>query len=276
MSKSLVHIIKSTGDVVPFSIEKLQNSLRKSGADEDTVNKLSDEVTAYLREGMTTREIYKLAYKLLKRKHRQFASKYSLKRAIMSLGPTGFPFEKYLGEILKSIGYQVKLNQVIKGQCVDHEVDIVVENEHSVCIIECKYHNSQNIHCDVKIPLYVNSRYLDLKPALEQKGKEYKGWVATNTKFTTDAILYGNCAGLFLLSWDYPRKGSLKELIDEHKIYPITCLSRISNKEKQQLLDKGIVLCKDLITKPDLLPAIMITENRIGNIINEALNLGNS
>jgi ATP cone domain len=273
MSENIVHIIKSTGVVVPFSIEKLQRSLRKSGADEATVSGLSAEVESCLHEGMTTRDIYKLAYKLLKRKHRQFASKYTLKRAIMDLGPTGYPFEKYLAEILKTIGYEVKLNQVVKGQCVNHEVDIQAENGKSINVIECKYHNSQGIHCDVKIPLYVNSRYLDLKQTLAKDGKEYKGWIATNTKFTNDAIQYGICAGLILLGWDYPQKGSLKDLVDEYKIYPVTCMSTISSKEKLQILDKGIVLCRDLVSAPAILSGIMITENRIGNIINEALSL---
>jgi hypothetical protein len=38
-------------------------------------------------------------------------------------------------------------------------------------------------------------------------------WIATNTRFSKDAVTYGNCAGLKLFSWDYPLKGGLKELV---------------------------------------------------------------
>ena len=271
MAQKLIHIIKSSGNVVPFSVDKLRKSLRRSGANEDTINDITNQVTDQLHEGMTTKEIYRLAYRLLKKKHRPVASKYTLKRAIMDLGPSGFPFEKYIGEVLKNSGYQVKLDQVINGQCINHEVDIFAEDEKTICIIECKYHNSQALHCDVKIPLYVNSRYLDIKAVNDQNGKEYKGWIVTNTRFTTDAIKYGACVGLYLLSWDYPQNGSLKELVDKQKIYPVTCLTTLSKKEKNSLLERSVILCKDLVAKASVLSEIMVTEARIGNIINEAL-----
>lgn len=268
-----IHIIKSTGDVVPFSVEKLQRSLRRSGANEDIIKDITAQVTSVVHEGSTTREIYRLAYGLLKKKNKPVASKYTLKKAIMDLGPTGFPFEKFISHLLKNMGYSVKINQIISGQCVNHEVDIVAEDEQTICIIECKYHNSKTIPCDVKIPLYVNSRYNDIKAGSGRRDKEYKGWVVTNTKFTTDAIKYSACIGLTLLSWDYPHSGSLKDLVDQQRIYPITCLSSISKKEKQALLEKGIVLCKELVTKANVLSEIMVAETRISNIINEALNL---
>ncbi len=275
MPQKLIHIIKSSGDVVPFSMEKLERSLSRSGANQDTINSVTTEVGSMLHEGMTTRDIYRLAFRLLKKKHKPVASKYTLKRAIMDLGPTGFPFEKFVSEVFKSSGYTVKTDQVINGQCVKHEVDIYAENAKTVCIVECKYHNSQSIPCDVKIPLYVHSRFMDIKTANSKDSRDYMGWVVTNTKFTTDAIKYGNCIGMHLLSWDYPQNGSLKELVDKQKLYPITCLTSLSRKEKQSLLEKGIILCKDLVSKSAVLAEIMVTEARMGHIINEAITLTN-
>jgi Holliday junction resolvase len=272
MAQKLIHIIKATGDVVPFAIEKLRHSLHRAGAGEEAVNDITSQVKRQLHEGMTTRDIYKLAFSLLKKKHKPAASKYTLKRAIMELGPSGFPFEKYVGELLKKMGYHVKLNQLITGKCVTHEVDLIAEKEKTTCIIECKYHNSQALSCDVKIPLYVNSRYNDIK-AVQEKATEYRGWVVTNTKFTTDAVKYGICAGLYLLSWDYPHNESLKELVDKHKIYPVTCLTTISKKEKQSLIALGVILCSELLSRANVLSEIMIPEIRIGNIVNEAMTL---
>jgi len=266
-----VNIIKSSGNVVPFSIEKLQQSLRRSGANEDTIRDISGAVEDHLHEGMTTRNIYQYAYKLLKKKHRHVAGKYSLKKAIMELGPTGFPFEKFIGELLERIGYKVKIDQFLQGKCVKHEIDIIAENETAICIIECKYHNSQSISCDVKVPLYVDSRFRDVKPA--ESKKEYQGWVVTNTQFTIDAIQYGTCAGLHLLAWDYPEHKGIKEIADEHKIYPVTCLTTLSKKEKELLLENGIILCKDLVVHSKILSENMITGGRMENIIREAMSL---
>lgn len=273
MPQKSINIIKSTGDLVPFSIDKLKRSLQRSGTADAVINEVANEVVSCMHEGMTTREIYSMAFKLLKRRHSPSASRYTLKRAIMDLGPSGFPFEKFIGEVFRQLGYQIKLNQIIAGQCVNHEVDIVAENSLEYCVVECKYHNSQSIPCDVKIPLYVNSRYRDISAMYTVKGKECRGWIVTNTKFTSDAVKYGECAGLHLLSWDYPTKNSLKDISDRFKIYPVTCLTTLTKKEKQMLLEKGIILCKDLAARSNSLSEIRVSEGRIGVVVNEVLTL---
>ncbi len=273
MPQKSINIIKSTGDLVPFSPDKLKHSLQRSGAAEAVINEVVNEVVSSMHEGMTTREIYSKAFKLLKRRHSPSASRYTLKRAIMDLGPSGFPFEKYVGEVFRHLNYQVKMNQAIAGQCVNHEVDIVAENETEYCVVECKYHNSQSIPCDVKVPLYVNSRYRDISAMYKVAGRECRGWIVTNTKFTTDAVKYGECAGLHLLSWDYPVKNSLKEISDRYKIYPVTCLTTLTKKEKQLLLEQGIILCKDLAVHSNFLSEIKVSEGRIGVVVNEVLSL---
>ena len=39
-----------------------------------------------------------------------------------------------------------------------------------------------------------------------------------------------------MLGWDYPVKGSLKNLIDALGLYPITCLTSLTKKEKQNIV----------------------------------------
>ena len=68
------------------------------------------------------------------------------------------------------------------------------------------------------------------------------GWVVTNTRFTEDALQYGNCCGLYLLSWDYPKNDGLKDRIDRLGLYPITVSTLLTNREKQFLLSRDIVL----------------------------------
>jgi hypothetical protein len=274
MTNRSVNIIKSTGDVVPFSIEKLENSLKRSGADEATIGMIANEVASQLRDGMTTRDVYKFAFKLLKKRQRPAACKYSLKRAIMEMGPTGFPFEKFVGELLANQGYAVKTDQVLQGKCVQHEIDIIAENADTICIIECKYHNGVNTSSDVKIPLYVHSRFRDVMP--EDSKKRYECWVVTNTQFTHDAIQYGECAGLHLLSWDHPKHAGIMDMADGQKMYPVTCLTLLTKKEKGLLMAEGIVSCADLIARSGVLEGIRITGTRMENIIREAMSLGSA
>lgn len=221
-----------------------------------------------------------MAYAMLKKTSKETASKYKLKNAIFELGPSGYPFEIFIAEILKQKGYKVKIGQTLKGKCVKHEVDVVADKGDRHFIIECKYHHSAGIICDVKIPLYIKARFDDIEQKLDRQNesdsKFHQGWVVTNTRFSRDAIQYGTCAGLHLLGWDFPLNGSLKDQIDEAGLYPITCLHSISRLEKQQLLDKEIILCKKLINQENLLLKIGISQPRLKVIINEAKTLSSS
>ena len=99
MKDEQIQIIKSTGEKVDFSLDKLRASLRRSGAGEGLINSIIDTVRDELYQGITTKEIYNRAYAMLKRKKSIFASKYKLKKAIYELGPTGFPFERFIGAL---------------------------------------------------------------------------------------------------------------------------------------------------------------------------------
>lgn len=276
MSKA-IYITKASGQSVPFSSEKLSQSLLRSGASGETIQYIIDEVTRQLTPGMSTKKIYKLAFSLLKKQNKPAASKYQLRKAIMELGPSGYPFEKFVAEILKQRGYTVKVGEIMQGKCVTHEVDVVAERDNECFLVECKYHNLPGIICDVKIPLYIHARFNDVVDFwCKQSGHENKkhtGWVATNTKFSSDAIKYGQCAGLYLMSWDYPAKHSLKDQIDTYRLYPVTTLHSLSKYEKEKCLENGIILCKDLIGQENFLEDIGVKPNRITSILDEINNL---
>lgn len=273
MKESTIEVLKSTGERMKFSMDKLRNSLKRSGADHELVEGIVAKVKDEVYEGITTNEIYNRAYALLKRKKSVFASKYKLKKAIYELGPTGFPFERFVAAILKYSGYQVEVGVVLKGLCVTHEIDVLAEKNNSVTIIECKFHNDKSLNCNVKVPLYIHSRYNDVHGQWlnnkKEKKKLEKGWVVTNTRFTEDAIKYGTCADLHLLSWDYPKNEALKDRIDRLGLYPITVSTLLSNREKQFLLNRDVVLCRQLLKDKFFLDHLGISENRKTKILDE-------
>lgn len=273
MNKNTI-ITKASGETVPFSAEKLRRSLRRAGAGEEVMDSIEKEIGQRLYPGITTREIYRRAFSMLRKASAHLAAKYKLKKALQELGPSGYPFEKYVGEILKHEGYKTRVGQIVQGHCVQHEVDVIASKDDQHFMVECKFHSDQVRKCDVKIPLYIHSRFLDVEKAWEQRPghghKFHQGWVMTNTRFTTDATQYGTCAGLNLVSWDFPKKGSLRERIDGSGLHPITCLTTLTKKEKQQLLDKGIVLCQELCQNEKLLKEIGVQPARENKVMEEA------
>ena len=268
-----IDIIKSSGKRVKFSLDKLRNSLKHSGASHNLVEQIVNKVQEEVYEGISTNEIYNQAYALLKKKKSVFASKYKLKKAIYELGPTGFPFERFVGAILKYSGYSTKVDVTMNGICVTHEIDVVAEKNDQATIIECKFHGEEGRNCNVKVPLYIHSRYNDVKAHWETKKSQTKtldkGWVVTNTRFTKDAIQYGKCAELYLLSWDYPTNDGLKDRIDRLGLYPITVSTLLTKREKQFLLGRDIVLCRQLSKDKFFLDHLGISNTRKEKIIKE-------
>lgn len=270
-----IQITKVSGLRVPFDKEKLKKSLLRSGATNEQAIGITNEVIEMLVDGMSTHEIYKTAFRLLKNVSRPVAARYKLKQAILELGPSGFPFEQFVAELLSFKGYKTRVGEVVKGHCVNHEIDVIAEKDEHHFMIECKFHNRQNYVCDVKIPLYIQSRFLDVETSWKQMvghvEKFHQGWVITNTRFSEDAAQYGKCMNMNLVGWDYPKNNGLKDWVDSSGLHPVTCLTTITKREKQQLLDKKIVLCKTLHHNYSLLESIGVKQPRLQKVLDECV-----
>jgi hypothetical protein len=147
-------------------------------------------------------------------------------------------------------------------------------------MIECKFHAQHGAVSDVKVPMYILSRFNDLKDIAHNifgRPELLSGcMIVTNNRFSSDAEAFANCNGLALMSWDYPTNDSLKTRIDNKQLYPITCLVTIASIEKEKLLIMGIILVAQLIDAPESLTTIGITETRKKRIFTEAFGLCNN
>lgn len=272
-----VYIKKSNGEVELFSFEKLKNSLQSAGASKDMVDSIVNNIQEEIYDGISSNVIYKKAFALLKKQNRISASRYSLKRAIFDLGPTGFPFERLIGALLKERGYNTEVSVILNGECVTHEIDVLAEKEGNVYAIECKFHSDPKATSNVQVPLYINSRFLDIQKQwnINPNNKTHlkQGWLVTNTRFTEDAINYGKCVGLTMLSWDYPKNNGLKANIDTYALYPITTLNSLSRKEKHALIEKNLILVKELLNANEQMKSIGLVDSKIQKVRDEVKNL---
>lgn len=275
MNRKEIYIVKANGSKELFDINKLENSLRGAGAPHDTAEKISHHIEKELEDGMSTSMIYDHAFFLLDKTAKPLAARYSLKRALAELGPSGFPFEKFIGELFKARGYQVETNQFIEGLCAEHEIDLVAWNENKLIMVEAKFHNELGLKSDLKVALYIKARFDDLKNKDFSYGKKRplnEGWLITNTKFTDKAIRYGKCAGVKLIGWNYPAEGNLQDMIEDVGLHPLTCLTSLSSLEKRNLLERGVVLCKE-VRNGDFLNFVGIPREKVSAVIEESKNL---
>ena len=277
MENKSITIIKFNGDIEEFNVEKLKTSLRRSKASEDEIDEIVENIMPTLYDGMLSKEIYKKAFSLLKKLNSISASKYSLKRAILDLGPTGFPFERLIGALLKHHGYATQVGVILQGECVTHEVDVLAEKDGNSYAVECKFHSDPKAMSNVKVPLYINSRFLDIQKRWNEDPEKTshlkQGWLVTNTRFSKDAIDYSNCVGLHLLSWDYPENNGIKQNVDKFALYPITTLTTLTKHEKDLLIEKDIILTKELFENSHLLAKIGVSALRNEKVLREIKNL---
>ena len=270
-------IVKHSGNIVDYNPSKLEQSLMKSGASQRVVKTILDAIEKEIYEGISTKQIYKMAFGLLKKVSNSNAARYNLKEAIRLLGPAGFFFEKYIALLFSSENYQAVTNFILQGKCVSHEIDILVKKDSAIAMIECKFHMGKDANSDVKVPMYILSRFNDLKDnrhtIFTRNDTVSKCWIVTNNRFTTDAIAFAKCSKLNLLSWNYPENDNLKTKNDTNYLYPITCLTTLSLAEKDKLLFLDVILVKELINNSESLEKIGLSSNRIKNVLKEASEL---
>jgi len=271
-----VIVTKADGTKEPFVVGKLKNSLKRAGATHSEVAAIVTKMDEILHDGIKTQEIYRLAFELLRESDAPIRARYSLRRALFGLGPTGFPFEDFLARLFAKEGYATKVRVTLKGKCVEHELDVAGYKADHSFVAEAKFHSRPGIKSDLQVAMYSFARFHDLRETKichEDNCGIKDLWVITNTKFTSTAERYAECSGIQLLSWDYPRNNNLHDRIQKAGLYPITVLQTLSNSQKRALIERGVIVCADLLAQPHLLRHTHISKQKTERVLAEAADL---
>jgi hypothetical protein len=262
-----VLIRKESGAEEPFRDRKLRTSLRRVGATAAEIAEVLESVRAELRPGISTREVYRIAHRHLRRATGPKAARYSLQRALLELGPTGFPFESFVAALFDAEGFRTRVGVRLRGRFVTHEIDVLAERRGLRALAECKLRIRSEGKVDVRTAMYVYGRAVDLD-AVGRDGAEF--WLCTNGRFSADAIAYGEGMGLRLLGWNHPAGEGLRERVDRAGLHPITVLTTVPARARRALLERGIVLCRELLRRPQELRRAGVPAQRVDRVLAEA------
>jgi len=271
-------IRKTTGEKEEYQPEKIRRTCLRAGASLELTNQVIKAVTSRVRNGTSTRRILEMTLEQLGKKDSIVATKYNLKNAIFDLGPAGFAFELLVSEILKVHGYKTKIPEILYGECISHEVDVVASKGDKTYMIECKFHNKAGLYTRVKDVLYIQSRFLDLKDGHKAKTCPIKfthAMLACNTRFSDDVTRYAKCKNIRLLSWKYPLNHGIRELLESKRLYPITVLSSGSKGIYGRLAKNGVMLCRNIVklSIKDIQQKAGVNKAKAQKIYNEAKEL---
>lgn len=294
---SQLFVTKADGEREPLDIAKLERSLERAGAGAALAARIAKRVTDKVADGIHTDKLYRIAFRALRKQRRHVAARYSLKRAVMQLGPTGYPFEHLVAALLEMDGWHTQVGVTLQG-AVPHEIDVVADYaeraEARRLLVECKHRSAGDAKCDVKTALYVSARARDLLGDLHNNPNQF--WLATNGRFTQDAIAFAKSVNLGLLGWDWPQRAqapdpntdageklpqpelhlpvrSLSERITDALAFPVTCLTTLKQRHKAQLLNERVVLCRELEAKPELLNKLRLSPAQLTELRRELFDL---
>lgn len=267
-----MNVRKFGGSLVAFDPEKVIASVMKTGATRQEAEAVLASVQPSLQEGITTKEIYKLVHETLKGRNTCQACRYGLKEALRKLGPAGFKFEKYVAAILNAYNYVATLpTSELAGACVMHEVDVVAEKEGRAMFIEAKFRNNEQDYVGLKDIMATWSRFVDLVDGASVGKTDHfdECWVVTNARFSDSARQFGECKGMKLRGWGYPKDNSFGSMIDHHSLYPVTVLDALSKNELEALSERGLMLCRQVeeIEPEDLAEQIQVSRERAQELI---------
>jgi len=245
-----MYVVNLKGEKEPFSLQKVFRSAKRAGASPLLAKQIAKKIEKLVYPGITTSEIYKRVKQFLKKENKGAGLRFSLKEAMRKLGPSGFPFEKYVGEIFSVHGFEVKLNQIVKGKYATHEIDFVAKKDKLLYIAECKFRHHRGERIDLPITLAFWAKFQDL---LEGKylnrftNCKIKPILITNAKFTRQAKRYAQGVGIELLGWNFPKNKGLENMIEKELLYPITILPSFKGFLVDVFSSKFLMLAKDIL-----------------------------
>jgi hypothetical protein len=262
----MIYVKKLDGVMEKYNASKIRKSLSNSGADEETINKIMAKVNTILYDGIETKKLFKFALSTFKKYQPYTSSRYNLKNAILRLNHEGFHFEKLVAKVIQKKGFSVRLNQIAAGKYIRHEIDISAQKGKENIMIECKHHGKPWLGTDIQTALYVYARFMDVKKLFTVP------MLVTNTKFSPQVIAYSKGVGLKLMGWKCPKGDSLEYYIEKFKLYPITMLSCLNQKETTQLLKLGIIMISNLkrMDARQLSKTLKISKSKGNKILNES------
>lgn len=235
---------KSSGNLEPFSTSKIERSLIRCGTPVQQARIITRDIRSQVYPNMPTEMVRRLVLRQLKQSQPASATRYQLSRAVMKLGPTGFPFEKLIAQLYEAEGHQVLVNQIRQGRCANHEIDVIAKKAGKTIFVECKFHQEPASVSDLKTALYVKARADDLKHLHDRFA------LVTNTRFSSDALGYGLCAGLEMVGWTEPQKNCLSRRLESVGLIPLTALTSLPHKLAQEIMLEGIITIRDLVDSP--------------------------
>jgi len=245
----MISVIKFDGRRQDFQKEKIVRTCLRMHANHRQAIEIANKIERKAYDGITTKEILRLIFSYLKEYRPEVKHQIDLREAISLLRPKP-DFESFVQILLREIGYDVIPNQILRGRCVEHEIDGIAKKNDKTILVEVKHHLNHHAYTGIDVCLVAQARTEDLVDGFHSDSNKIKFdkiMIVCNTKFSDQAKQYADCKDIELIGWRMPFDHGLEQIIEEKRLYPITFLKGLDRETEEKLGNSGIVLLKQLI-----------------------------
>ena len=245
----MVFVTKFDGTKQKFDKNKIVNTCLRNGSSRKVAEAIAEEVEMRIYDGIETRKILQMTFRLLSKYKPSVKNQIDLRKAL-ALMRSAPDFERFIQLLFSEHGYKVVSNRIVKGRCIEHEVDAIVTRDNKTFIVEVKHHMNYHSPTGLDVSRIARAVFEDLTEGFELGFNTIKidgAIIVCNTKLSGHAKRYAECRGIGHIGWSSPPKRDLQTLIEEKKLYLITYLKGLSISDRKKLASKGILVLKQLI-----------------------------
>jgi hypothetical protein len=128
-------------------------------------------------------------------------------------------------------------------------VDAVAKKDGVTYFVEAKHHFNYHALTGLDESRIARAILEDMTEAFETGKSSQKfdrAMIVTNTKYSDHAARYGRCRNILQIGWNTPENLSLQSMIEEKKLYPLSCLKDLKRDIRGKLAQSGIVALKQV------------------------------
>ncbi len=249
-----VFVTKADGSRQLFDGKKVIRTCLRMGASEDIAYAVAKNVERRLYDGIPTKQILQMIFRYMRKYKPGVGHLFDLRKGL-SLMSSKPEFELFVQILLANYGFEVSPNRILRGKCVGHEIDAIAKKNGITYFVEAKHHSSYHALTGLDESRIARAVLEDVTEGYALGDTDLKidhAMIVTNTRYSDHAIKYGKCRDILQIGWSSPENLSLQKIIEEKKVYPLSCLRGLKYDARLKLVNSGIILIRQLLNEDPL------------------------
>jgi len=240
---------KADGSMQVFDREKIVRTCLRMGADRRAAYEIAERIERRLYPGISTERILQMIFQFMRRDKPSVSNLFDLGKGL-SLMSSKPEFEVFVQALLARNGFEVSPNRLLVGRCVEHEVDAIAKKDGITFFVEAKHHSMYHTLTGLDESRIARAVLEDVMEGVAIGKSDLKidrAMIVTNTRYSEQAVRYGNCRNILQIGWSSPTDKGLQSMVAGTKLLPLSCLRGLGLNARIKLALSGIVLFEQIV-----------------------------